>query len=59
MREQLDHRILAEHHDAFWDSIDIFIGKFMEAFKALTRINYNAPWAVQKPLGPSSRVQCG
>ncbi|WP_337829416.1 hypothetical protein [Pseudonocardia sp. TMWB2A] len=59
MREQLDHRIPAEHHDIFWASIDTFFGKIMEAFKALTRINYNAPWTAQKPLGPSSRVQCG
>lgn len=56
MREQLDNQMWAEHHDAFSASFHNFIGKVMDSFKALTRINYNAPWAAQKVTQSSSRI---
>ncbi|WP_164847336.1 hypothetical protein [Sphingobium algorifonticola] len=44
MRDENDMRMLEAHRAAIGDAIDALIGRIMQAFEVLHRIEWSAPW---------------
>ena len=44
MRDEIDGRIWAEHHNEFADAIAAGLEKIMASMAALNRIQFDAPW---------------
>lgn len=49
MRDGIDGRVWAEHHQSFSDSIGGFLGRVYASFERLNAIQYDAPWRSGSP----------
>ncbi|QIK96323.1 hypothetical protein G7076_07565 [Sphingomonas sp. HDW15A] len=48
MRDEMFHRTHEAGREALHDGIDRLIEKIMTAFRALERVQFNAPWRSRK-----------
>jgi hypothetical protein len=49
MRDGIDGRIWAEHHQSFSDLVGGFLGRVYASFERLNAIQYETPWRSAPP----------